>query len=429
MKVVLLCHVSNASIREKLPLSSRKIHSLFNKLIGRPKLDYSDFANWNVKTIEGLKNEKNVELHVVSPHYGLSQWLYEYNENGVEYHFYRPEPLFPWNVIEKIFNKNQYIKYPRTRKIVKSVIDRIHPDIVNLVGAENPYYSICGLDIENTPLFITCQTIYSNPNRKTMSGNVSEMRWNLEQALFKKANAFSCYNLLYRDLIRSYVSSAIIFPLIWPESPFPQLKPCEKKYDFAFFSVRVSNKKGIDSAIDSLAIVKKRKHNVTLLVVGHADMDIMEDLHRKIKDNNLVDNVIFHDFFPLQVDMFNFVNQARFALLPVKLDFISGTILQAFEMGMPVVTHITTGTPTLNAERETVLLSEIGDVNTMAEQMLRLMDDEQMAQRLSKNGKVYMDMIHERSSNSIQILLNQYKATIEYYRNGTPIPSEMLEFI
>lgn len=428
IKVVIIGHMSSPQIREQLPLESNYIGNCFRKLFGKPEIEYSDFAPWNTNTIEGFEKEDKVELHIIAPHRGLRNWTFEYEQNNIRYHFYRPEPLFPWVIFDKLLNKKQYRDYTRTRRIVKRFIHNIKPDIVNLIGAENPYYSICGLDVENIPLLITCQTVYSNPDRQKLSGKVSKYRWDLEQSLFKKASAFCCTNTMYRDLIQSYIPGAIVFPLTWPETPFPKLEACTKKYDFAFFSMSVSKKKGIDSAIEALNIVKKIKPNVTLLVVGHADENISEELQNKIKEYGLENNVIFHDFFPSQLDMFNYVHQARFALLPVKMDYLSGTILQAMEMGMPVITHITDGTPTLNAERETVLLSEIGDVKTMAEQMLRLMDDTNLAQMLAENGLLYTQQRYEKSRKAIQQRIDQYKATIERYRDKKAVPAEMLKF-
>ncbi len=426
LRVAMLCHVSNPEIRQNIPLVIPKWQNVFNKIVGRPHFDYSDYAPWNVNTIRGLGSVDDLELHVIVPHLGLRKWTYEYVDKGVYYHFFRPEPLFPWVIIEKLFRKKQYKDYPRTRKIVKSFIKSIQPDIVDLVGAENPYYSICGLDVEGIPLFITCQTVYSNPNREKMAGKVSKERWNLEQSLFWKADALCCMNTMYRDLILGYVPGAKVFPLIWPDSPFPKLKPCEKKYDFAFFSMLVSSKKGIDSALGALALVKKEKPHVSLLVVGHIENDYKDVIDKLVSEYDLTNNVIFHDFFPEQIDMFNYVKQARFALLPVKLDFISGTILQAMEMGMPIVTHITSGTPSLNKDRETVLLSEIGDTETMAKQMICLMEDDNLVSRLKENGLIYMQESHKKAAAGITQKVKQYKAVVDYYRHGIPIPKELL---
>ena len=426
IKVVLLCHFSNPYIRERIPLSSNRLENLSRRLRGLSPLSYNDYATWNYNTIEGLKEEKDIELHVIFPHYGLKSWTYECQADGVNYHVYRPEPLYPWNSIEIHLKKSQKTDLKRTRQIVGRWIRAIKPDLVNLVGAENQYYSVGGLEVDNIPLFITCQTIYSNPERKKLSGEVSRFRWDLEQSLFAKTKYFSCTNTMYRDLIKSYVPDAFIFPLVWSMSSPPQLEDCKKKYDFAFFAFNVSAKKGIDSAIEALGIVKKTKKNVTLLVVGKTDEDYKKVIERRISDLELTDNIIFHDFFPLQIDMLNYVHQARFALLPVKMDFLSGTILQAMEMGMPVISHITSGTPTLNEERETALLSEIGDVNTMAQQMLRLMDDDNLATILANNGRLFIQKRYEKAAQGVKQRVEQYKAIISHFRYGESIPQSLL---
>ena len=152
-----------------------------------------------------------------------------------------------------------------------------------------------------------------------------------------------------------------------------------------------------------------------------------EKILERIEELGLRDNIIFHDFFPQQVDMLNYVHQARFALLPVKLDYISCTILQALEMEMPVVTHITSGTPSINKDRETVLLSDIGDFQETANNMLRLLKEPELAKKLAQNGLMYMQKHHEKAKKSVEQRVKQYRAVIDNYNYGTPIPDELLE--
>ena len=58
--------------------------------------------------------------------------------------------------------------------------------------------------------------------------------------------------------------------------------------------------------------------------------------------------------------------------------------------GLPVVTTITAGTPTLNQNKETVLLSPIGDHKALADNMVRLYKDPLLAKLLQTNGAEYM---------------------------------------
>ena len=80
------------------------------------------------------------------------------------------------------------------------------------------------------------------------------------------------------------------------------------------------------------------------------------------------------------------IKKARFALLPIKIDLVPSTIREAFACGLPVITTITEGTPALNEKRMTVLLSKQGDYQNMANNMIRLIEDENLANQLRENG-------------------------------------------
>ena len=54
---------------------------------------------------------------------------------------------------------------------------------------------------------------------------------------------------------------------------------------------------------------------------------------------------------------------------------------------MPVVVYKTAGTPTLNEEKECVLIADMENVKQLAEKMLLLLDDEKKASELCKNAK------------------------------------------
>ena len=99
-------------------------------------------------------------------------------------------------------------------------------------------------------------------------------------------------------------------------------------------------------------------------------------------------NVIFCGPLPTHDDVIKQIRKSRFAILPLKIDLISGTIREAMANGLPVVTTITPATPKLNETRESVLLSEKGDFKAMAENMLWLINDNEVAIKLKKNSFV-----------------------------------------
>lgn len=425
LRVVLLCHFSWQSIRDKMPLKSFTVENFCRKIIGLKELCYVDRGLWNLNIIGSLEQEKEVELHVIAPHVGLKKKVFEFSVNNTTFHFYRPEMPFPWNFFERTFYKKQYKEFPRTRKVVKKIINKINPDIVNLIGAENPYYSITALDIDDIPVILHCQTVYANPDRKSKTGTVDKYRWNLEIELFRKIKYIACTGRMYYDLIKGYAPNAVLFPRTWPGAKFPEIKDQPKKYDFAYWARMLNKNKGFDNAIEAIGIVAKKHPDIKVIAVGSWDGD-KELYEQRIKELGIEKNIEIHPSFPDYTEMLQYVKQAKFALLPIKMDVLSGTILEALRMGMPVVTSRTSGTPSLNEKLQTVLISEIGDNEGLARNMIDVYENTELAESLKSNAEIYITELDEKNAHNIDIMVAQYKAVISHYRNEIPIPQELL---
>jgi glycosyltransferase involved in cell wall biosynthesis len=92
---------------------------------------------------------------------------------------------------------------------------------------------------------------------------------------------------------------------------------------------------------------------------------------------------------------------------------------------LPVVTYKTTGTPYLNKDGETVLISKIGDIEHLAANMLKLLDSPELAEQLKKKAKAFVEKEFDNTA-SAKRLVEDYKAVIAHYHDGTPIPKELL---
>lgn len=426
IKVVLLCHYSSPELRSHLALSDLKIENLFNRVFRRPKYSFGDFASWVTLIISELCCKEEMEIHIIAPHYGLKKKVVEFMDNMVYYHIFRSELPFPFNIFEHKINPEQGRSFKRNRKIVKQIIDKIKPDLVNLIGSENPYYSICSLDINDIPILLSCQTVYSNPDRIHKDLDFSQFRWDVEQKIFKHVQYYACGGELHRGLVKKYIPDAMVLKLIWPRASFPVLKEVPKIYDFVYFAQMISAKKGADNAVEALAKVKIKCPNVSLLMIGHNIEPFKSEIEKRILELGLNHNITFHDFFEKQEDMFQYAKQARFALLPIKLDIVSGTIIQAMRMGLPVVSHITSGTPQINETRTCMLLSPINNNNELAENMLRLLDSPELAEKLKNNAFEYIRELDSKEINAGEFMVGQYKAVIDNYYSGIPIPVQYM---
>jgi len=424
LRVVLICHFSNPEVRDKLPLSKKNFENHIRRFLNKPKIQVFDYAPWITNMISEFEKRNDVEIHIISPHRSMKKFKYSFSYNNIHYHFFRPDDdMLLVKLYRRIFNIKQP-KYYQNRYLIKQFVKDIEPDIVNLIGSENPYYSIASLDIRNLPLILTAQTVYTNPLRKKLSGEVDQFRWDLELKLHKKIKYFCCNGRMHRDLVFLNNNNAMIFHYSFPFRHPEKIDELIKKYDFVFFAAGVTKKKGIEDTIQALKIVKKEYPQVTLNIVGKCDVDYRQYLEKMIKELKLIDNIEFTEYFPKQSDMHKHIQQARYAVLPVKLDVISGTIIEAMILGFPVITYKTTGTPYLNKYGEAVLISDIDDVNSLANNMLRIMKEPELVKKMLTNSKIFIKREYDNKVN-MDKLVNIYKAVYKHYYKKEPIPKEL----
>jgi len=427
IKVAIICHFSNEEIRKRLPLSNLLIRNIIQKIRFKPLFKYQDFAIWNsilFKEIE--KYTEEFEFHIIAPHLGLKKKLVEFQKNYIYYHIFKSDDdSLIFFAKKRILKTKIEDRYKGNCKIVSEIISNVKPDIINLIGSENPYYSMTALGIKNIPVYLTCQTVYTNPLRKEIDNDFNEMRWNIELKLHKAIQYFGCAGKLHRDLILSNNPNATILKHTFPIDKPEAVKKIDKKYDFIFYSVYLSQKKGILDAIYALGLVKMYHKDVTLCVIGEYNKQMKKAIDNAIIKNNLYDNIRFYKPFKKHSDLYEMIEKCKYAILPVKLDIISSSVIEAMSLGLPVVTYKTTGTPLLNKEKQCVLLSNINDIYDLALNMRKLLENPEFAAEIANNAKEYVNKYFDNSKN-IKKLISDYKAVIMNYNKQAPIPKELL---
>ena len=141
IKVVMICHFTNSWLRANIGLQDERVN-------------YADFGLWNLNIINAFKDREDIELHVILPHKEMRQSSQEFESNGVHYYVFRSELPYPWRFIDWHFQS--IFSFPRNRRFVNHVIQRVKPDLINLIGAEKTYYSSNVLDIDNVPIIRHC---------------------------------------------------------------------------------------------------------------------------------------------------------------------------------------------------------------------------------------------------------------------------------
>lgn len=422
MKILILSPYTNAELRSHLQM--RGYNALERLLIERcglsKKVILKDTAPWVGDMISELEKLDGIEIFSVSPQIKMAKKVQHFTLNKTHYYFYSSDFSQAARLVK---NYKWWKRIETCSSRVKKIADEINPDIIILFGTENLTISYPILKLTNYPVFCILQTVYHKPDRAKY-GIPNEMIMQLETEIAEKVKFFGSGKYL-GGLLKQVNPNIVVLAYKWISGRLPKLEIPPKKYDFVNFAFTMDTRKGDEDAVRALAIVKRKYPNVTLNLSGGMASARKAYIERLVLELGLIDNVSFTPMFEKKEDMYRHILQARFAVLPVKLDLVSTTTREAMYYKLPVVTNITPGTPLLNKEKECVLLTEKMDIEGLADNMLKLMEDENLAKTLAENGYDYMLKQMDNTS-KVVLLMSSLQAIINNHVKGTSIPEELL---
>ena len=160
-------------------------------------------------------------------------------------------------------------------------------------------------------------------------------------------------------------------------------------------------------------------------MVGPASSNDLERLNKKIKDLSLSQNIILSGAYPNHEDVLKDAAYARISVLPTRIDTIPISLFESVYLGLPVVSCNTGDIPLLNIGDERVLLSDVGDTQALAMNIVRLLSDFKLRNLLAEKSLKFVKRYFSNSANvSHHILI--LKAVLKNYREGIPIPQDLL---
>lgn len=423
MKIVLLSSYTGDEVQKNLSFAnnSRLFQGLI-KLFHLPARvgELSELCSWVKSMILYFEKREDVELHIVGPHIRLKHSIEEFQMRGVTYHYYRQDLS---SFLRVIGNYQIWKRLQLCSRRVKKIVDEIKPDIVLLSGSENPISSVPILALPKYPRLCLCQVIYDDPERK----QPNMLKKNCEAEVFSELDYMGVYCKKHYELLSNLTNGKYIFKFNYPpRDRLPNPIPVEKQYDFVNFAFHHSSGKGTPDSIQALAIVKRSHPDVTLNIVGGCYSAFREELDVLIEELGLEQNVIFTPFFEKRADVLKHIQKSRFAVLPCKLDNVSGTMLQAMTRELPLVVYETSGTPKFNKKEKCVLIAKMNDVNGLADNMISLLEDDRLAEELKTNARRYREQERFDNLRNWEKMVENFKYIIDNYHNGSPIPKERL---
>ena len=388
IKVVWICHFYEKGLGAKLPL--RK---------------YGDeFAPWVRDLIEHFKKKPEVELYIISPMEYLKTNVVRYTEENISYTFFNAHIPIWGRHWPGFFKWDFFTRFKRNRRFISREVDKINPDIINLIGAENAYYSASILDLKDRyPHLVTIQGFIHLNNGQ---GKQYDVKCDIEKKILS-----SCKNFAYQinhtaDIIKGFNSKAILYQNFLPisiQAGDIVNSPEQYNYDFVFFA-RVTKDKGIEDLIKALSLVKTVNPKVRMAIIGNASQAYLEFLKQLTIENNVENNIDWLGFLPTQKEVHHVVASSKITILPTYNDIISGTIIESMFIKTPVIAYGVGGIPDLNNQVEVIKVVEKGNVKMLSQKMSELLLNNKSQRRLANeaykkatqifdNSKVYSKMM------------------------------------
>jgi glycosyltransferase involved in cell wall biosynthesis len=369
----------------------------------------NEFASWIPNMARSFEKRNDVELYIISPHEYLKRTT-SLEIRNIKYHFIPVGmPLYRrhW---PGFFRYDVISNYASFRHRVNELIKTIRPDIVNLIGTENAYYSSAILDLKNYyPVIVGIQGFISQ--FKDTKGKSPELRKRIEieERLLKEFKYFygeqdsSTYITVYNPTHRFF---RLYFPV--NEEYALSVSDTEKEYDCIYYG-RLSHIKGTEDFIKVIAELKKQMPNIKACIAGGGDQTAFKILAQALA---CLQNIEFTGFLKTQKELFEHVKSSKVFLAPPHKERLSSTIREAMYLKVPIVAYATGGIPYINEFDENIYMVETGDYKAMAEKTLDLLNDETARNNLAEKAFKYALNEYSLEVNT-ERLIAAYKEILE----------------
>ena len=403
ISVAFVCHFSDRSTRQQLPLKTWKFRNIILKVFHHPLWRYDDYAIWVSDFVSMFKRHlDDVEVHVIAPHRGMKKRYAEFSIDGINYCFYKLDGSLLYDLFCAKTRWKERKDYSRESSMCFNYIKKINPDIVCLCGAENPEYASVVFRIKDKPVYLIPQTLLNDPKRIAL-GVASKYRIDFERKVYRHVTSVSSKGEQVRAFARECNPEVEFFPLSFPTHQPPVFDSIAKEYDFVFYANNVMKNKGIEDVLKALSIVKKSSPSVKLSIIGGCDSAYQKHLYRIIYKERIEDNVLFSGKYESIDDVFYNVQKARVVVVPGISATLNSTVRESMLMGMPVIVYSSSLTESINEDKHCLLIAKMEDVEDLAKQMLFAITNGPMIKEIAQNGKDYAD--REFSNHSIETIL------------------------
>lgn len=366
MKILWLCNFNNKKINQKL------------------NLNLPDKAPWITMWIDKFANKNDIELHIVSPNKGISL-VESFELDGINYHFFNYRIPFikrAWPL-----SLDARTNFILSRFIIKTIVNKISPDLIHLIGAENAYYSSAYFDLfKHFPILIGLQTFMSQVQQSSKYTYQVKRRIINEKKILSTANYIAVHTDYEEKEILKINPTTKVFRFIFELFSVPYIQNVVKRYDFVFFG-RNDYNKGVFEAIKAISLIKRLKDDVSMIIIGSASKAVKREMQSMIEDLNLSKNITVLGNLLTRDEVHKNIQLARISILPSLHDISPATITESILLKIPVLSYSVGAIPEFNKIGKIVHLAEPGNTKQLTEMALSLLNNYDDAKIIAEEGR------------------------------------------
>lgn len=293
------------------------------------------------------------------------------------------------NKIKRILYKYQHIK-KFLKKYERYTVVSFLPDV-------NIYCILASIGLKNRIVV----SERNDPNRepgKALVRKIRDISYNLaDYIVFQTKDAQNYFS-------KRISEKSCIIPNPLMNSQIPILNFEEDRRNVIIMVCRVKPQKNVKMMVDAINLIKEELGDYTVEIYGDGNL-YRDNLIKRTKELG-IDNIV--KFMGSSNNIYDIMKKSKIYVSTSDYEGISNTMLEALAIGLPsIVTDCPIGGAKMFINNnENGILIPVGDSKRLADELIRLIKDEELQRRLSSNS------IRIREKLDISIICEQWLAVL-----------------
>lgn len=334
-------------------------------------------------------------------------------ENSVTYYLFRSKYAY---------RKASPSSYDNEIKSSLEIISHFKPDLIHIHGTEN-FYGLISSEVK-IPTVVTIQGIVNEISRYFMGGlNIFEQirnyllikeyisfnkRCPIELEIFKRNNNYIGQTNWDKACIKSIRSDCCYYRAdrVLRNGFYNVAWEYEKCNVGQIYTTSSDHSyKGLDVLLKAINIVKNKYSDIKLRIAGDVNLSrpFGKLLDKIIKELNLENNISVLGIIS-ENDVVEELTKANVYVMPSFIENESTSLCEAQLVGTPSISSYTGGLPDMVTDGETGMLFSRGDYYVLAEKIMEMLVNKDLAISISKKGRVISHDRHDVKRNLPRIV-------------------------